>query len=523
MRWEVPTELSDEETSIAKKLKRIGKFYVFLREIRSELFDDEFQAELEVAYKKPRGQEPLPAALLAMVILLQAYTQTGDAEAVLTTQMDRRWQLVLGTLGSKKAPFGQGSLYRFRQRMIAHDLDQKLVDRTVELAKKTGKFGWQQLKVALDSSPLIGAGRVEDSWNLIGRAMSHVVEAVSVVTDVDRDRIIQEADLCVLMGSSVKASLDIDWDDGKQRHQAFQHLLSEAEALRHWVEQYAAQESQGPPLSEALADLNRVVEQDTEPDPDGEGRRLRRGVARDRMPSLGDREMRHGRKSKRKLFTGYKRHILKLVGPDIIAGAVVLPANQAEKDAAELLIQDAERQGTVVELFIDRGYLASPVVPKLVEQGGLVHCKPWPARNRGLYTKEDFGIDLESNQVTCPADVVAQISPNGRVARFPAKTCSACSQRAQCTTSKRGRSISIHQQETLLIELRKAKKTPEGRTGLRQRMVVEHGLAKVTNIQGTRARYKGVRKNTFDVRRTAAVANLQALARIRADEMKMAA
>jgi hypothetical protein len=34
--------------------------------------------------------------------------------------------------------------------MIQHDLDRKLLDRTVELARKTGGFGWQKLKAALD-------------------------------------------------------------------------------------------------------------------------------------------------------------------------------------------------------------------------------------------------------------------------------------------------------------------------------------------------------------------------------------
>jgi hypothetical protein len=48
--------------------------------------------------------------------------------------------------------------------------------------------------------------------------------------------------------------------------------------------------------------------------PTGRAARIKRGVAKDRMPSLGDREMRHGRKSKSKLFNGYKRHILKVLG-----------------------------------------------------------------------------------------------------------------------------------------------------------------------------------------------------------------
>ena len=174
MKWMLAGEISKAEAKVIKRLERTGRFFAFLREVRAELFDDAFQAELEQAgYGTPRGQKPLAPAMLAMVTLLQAYTQTSDAEAVVCAELDLRWKLVLGTLGEDDAPFGQGSLPRFRERMIAHELDRRLVDRTVELAKQHGGFGWQMLKAALDSSPLLGAGRVEDTWNLIGRAMRH--------------------------------------------------------------------------------------------------------------------------------------------------------------------------------------------------------------------------------------------------------------------------------------------------------------------------------------------------------------
>jgi hypothetical protein len=137
MRWDVPSELTAEEADVARDLRRVGKFYAFLREVRGELFDEEFEQQLEEAYGKARGTAPL----LAAVTLLQAYDQVSDAEAVVTARMDKRWQLVLGCLGATKAPFSQGVLVDFRERMVAHDLDWKLLDRTVELAKRTGKFG----------------------------------------------------------------------------------------------------------------------------------------------------------------------------------------------------------------------------------------------------------------------------------------------------------------------------------------------------------------------------------------------
>jgi hypothetical protein len=509
MHWDVPVEMSAAESATAKRLHRIGRLYVFLREIRHELFDQEFEEALEAAYKTARGTEALPPAMLAMVTLLQAYDQVSDADAVVTAVMDKRWQLVLGCLGSEEAPFSQGVLVRFRERMVKHDLDRKLLDRTVELAKRKGTFGWQKLQVALDSSPLLGAGRIEDIWNLIGRALSLVVDCAAKVVGVPREQIIEEAQLQVLRGPSIKVALDIDWDDPEQQGQALQGLLEAVGRAEKWVADRAGTRTDERPLREALAALRRVLEQDLEPDPTTGKPRIRRGVARDRTPSLGDRQMRHGRKSKARAFTGYKRHIAKAHG--MIVSALVQPANQPEHEATETLLTEAGQHGEVAELHIDRGFLGSPTVDQFHAQGGLVLCKPWPSRNRGRFTKLQFRIDLEAKSVTCPVGAVVDIPGPGSIAHFPDATCASCTVRALCTAGGHGRSVAIHPQERLLLQLRQRRATRDGRQALRQRVTVEHSLASIAAIQGPRARYKGTRKNTLDLRRCAAVANLHVL------------
>ena len=112
--------------------------------------------------------------------------------------------------------------------------------------------------------------------------------------------------------------------------------------------------------------------------------------------------------------------------------------------------------------------------------------------------------------MTCPANVTTPIKKTG--AHFPEKSCEPCGRRAQCTAAKTGgRSVAIHPQEKLLLALRERRATREGRAELRQRITVEHSLAAIAAIQGPRARYKGIRKNSLDLRRCAAVANLQTL------------
>ncbi len=509
MRWN--PKASEAEKKVAAKLRKASAFYRFLWEIRGELFSPDFQDELAASYQ-PRGQEPCPPALLAMVMLLQRYDGLSDADAVDAAENDRRWQLVLGVLGEDQAPFGQGTLVRFRVRAIANDLDKRLVERTVELAKKTGGFGWKQLRVALDSSPLHGAGRVEDTWNLIGRAMSKVVHSVSLALDLDEETVIRSAKLSLLTADSIKAALDIDWDDEDAQVAALQTLLSQVDALEQWVARRAAEQAKVPPLKDSLAMLRRLVEQDIEPDPSGTGRRIKEEVAKDRLISVADPEMRHGRKSRTKLFNGYKRHIA--IANGMILATAVVPANVQEHAPAAGLLAAAAAHGDIEILDIDRGYLSSPAVAALHGEGTSINSRPWAPTNKGLFTKSDFRIDVRRRQVTCPNGKTAIATPGG-TAQFAVEDCRRCKLRPQCTKAKR-RSIALHPIEGLLVQLRRRNATRTGRAQLRQRVAVEHRLARIGATQGDTARYYGARKNELDLNRSAAVVNLQEVARRRA-------
>ncbi len=516
--WSPPVELSAAEEAFCERMTRQGRLYAFLRRIRHLLFDASLQAELLAMYSQNKvGAPPVPPAMLGMVTLLQAYERRSDAGAVEQTVFDRRWQMVLDWHDEDDKPaFSQGVLVDFRTRLIKSGLDKRLLDRTVNLAKETGGFGDKALRVALDSAPLWGAGRVEDTFNLIGHAMEVVVQCAAAVAGVAEAEVRAEAGLALIGQSSVKAALDIDWDDEAAKRDALQRLLAEVDKLKAWVDAKLAAEKNKPPLKEALDLLAKVVEQDIEPDPGGGGgRRITRGTAKDRMISIADGDMRHGRKSKSRLFNGYKRHVAVELDHGLVLAVTARPANEPEADAAEDLRDDIKVFGNVDELHIDRGYLASAWVDHLHSAGVPVVAKPWAAGNRGLLPKSAFRIELNQGTVTCPEGAVANIRHDH--AQFDAMTCGACPARPTCTRAKSaGRSVVIHAKEALLIRLREAKATSAGRRGLRKRVMVEHRLAHVTRRQGPRARYLGVRKNVFDMRRTAAVENLHVVDRLMA-------
>src|SRR2546426_7254314 len=179
--WNPPIALTSEEQKIAARTRKTRKFFVFLREHRHELLDADLQHRLAQSYSPERGgKAPVDAGLLALATLLQAYCHVGDRDAVELTVMDKRWQMVLDCLGAEHPPCSQGTLLNFRMRLITHNLDKTLLDRTVALAEHTGGFGARQLRAVLDSTPLFGAGRRgEDTLNLLGHARRKAVDLVA--------------------------------------------------------------------------------------------------------------------------------------------------------------------------------------------------------------------------------------------------------------------------------------------------------------------------------------------------------
>jgi len=165
------------------------------------------------------------------------------------------------------------------------------------------------------------------------------------------------------------------------------------------------------------------------------------------------------------------------------------------------------------ELHIDRAYLSSHLVRERSDELE-VYCKAWPVRNGKRFSKQAFILDWDRQIIRCPAKQEMPYVPGG-VVHFPKDICIQCPLKAQCTTSTKGRSVSIHPDEALLVELRQRQHTPQGRARLRERVAVEHTLAHIGRWQGRRARYRGIRKNLFDLRRCAVVHNLHVMARSR--------
>jgi hypothetical protein len=518
-RWNPRQELSKKEQLLMKRLKRTRKLFAFLRLHRREIFDDGFQAELETMYRQTgAGEEPHPPAMMCMALLLQGYIGVSDAEAVEMTIVDARWQMVLDCLSAEEPLFSQGALQAFRQRLIAADMDRRLLERTREVAKKTREFDWKklprELSIGIDSRPLMGAGKVEDTFNLLGHAARKIVACAAKITGRKYEDVCRRAGIPLLLHKSIKAGLDINWNDPEQKDVAIERLVYQVSSLHDWLEKMdIAREEPLRPYIKAVAQVRR---QDLETDADGRVK-IRQGVAQDRRVSIEDEQMRHGRKSKSKRFDGYKEHISADLGSSLIVACALTPANRPEDEAMPQLAEDMERQGIrIAELSIDRAYINSDLVRDVRQEGGDISCKPWSGRNSrpDLFRKTDFKIDMRSMTITCPAGHAEYFEP-GQVVEFDPEHCGPCPVRGQCThsSSGRGRMVKISEDERLQHKLRKLQSTRKGRQRFRKRTGIEHRLSHIAARKGPKARYRGIRKNLFDLRRAAAIQNFETIHR----------
>jgi Transposase DDE domain len=322
----------------------------------------------------------------------------------------------------------------------------------------------------------------------------------------------KEAGAQLVCASSLKAALDRDWDQQCEKDEALTLVLNVLRAVETWVQ--TLQQEDGLLAQPSLAIAQQVKEQDVQVDDKGK-ERLIDGVAKERRISVEDGQMRHGRKSRSVLVDGYKRHVLQDLDSVLIRAVGITPANVPEASVTPAMSDDLSHQQVCLkELHIDCAYLSSQLVRQR-SRDLEIYCKAWPVRTSKHFSKQAFLLDWQRQIIRCPAEQEMPFVPGGSV-HFPQETCRECPLKEQCTSSAKGRSVRIHPDEALLLELRERQQSALGRSKLRERVAVEHSLAHVGHWQGRRARYFGLRKNLFDLRRCAVVHNLHVLARSQA-------
>lgn len=459
-----------------------------------------------------KGRPSVSPALLTKVLLLALHDGCSDRKAIDHMRLHLGWKLALG-LPLDDLGCHPTTLTVFRARLVVHDLDRKLFTDVVHKAVEAGLLAKNAVQL-VDASAILGAGAVQDTYTLLRKALSRVVRAGQSHLSAElRPRLERYIDA---------KKPEIDWDDAEARREELGRLVADARVALAALPDDGAdghEEDEIRPVQLARALLEQVLAQDVEEGDDGKPQ-LRQGVSRDRMPSITDPEMRHGRKSASRKWSGYKQHITTDPETELVTAVAVSPASTGDGAVLpELLAQQQQSELSPTRVVGDQAYGGGALREMLAQQGVEVVAKVAPVHNRPYFSKDAFHIDLDARTVRCPAGQVALIPHRVRVGQvqsvsFPAAVCRACPLHDECVRGRGGRSITIGAYEAHRQRARAAQRDPATQVLLHRRPLVERKLAHLVRWGSRKARYRGLRKVSLQLFLVGLLANLDRLSRL---------
>src|SRR6266704_3688172 len=214
--------------------------YGYLASQRRELFCDEDFAPL---YCPNNGRPSVPPSLLATALVLQTYDRVSDDEATRRAAFDLQWKVALGVELDVR-PFAKSTLQEFRAQLIVHEQTGAIFQQSLEVAKRRGvwKKGHpqheqqQQLKLALDTTHILGRGAVKDTSNLLADGIVQVLRVLAKLGPFELADVAEEVGCTRYVGgSSLKGQAEVDWTNPQARQRFLAEIVADADRLLELV------------------------------------------------------------------------------------------------------------------------------------------------------------------------------------------------------------------------------------------------------------------------------------------------
>ena len=501
-------------------------FYGWLASERGRLFRDEDFADL---YCHTNGRASVPPSLLATALVLQTHADVSDAGAKEHADYDLRGKVALG-IELKERPFAKSTLQLFRAQLVIHQKARQMFRRSLEKARESGFFKRRKkLHAAVDTMAILGRGAVKDTYNLLADGIAKLARVLAALEGLQVEAWAGAHGLERYFAPSIKGTAEVDWGDAALRQAFLGSIVADADCLLGLARKAccacAKDSDEAKRIREAAELLMQLLAQDIERG-DG-GPEISQGVAKDRMVSVHDPEMRHGRKSSKTRFDGHKGALMVDTPSQLITAVGVTAGNAHDGDTALPLVEESERYTglEVAETVGDCAYGDDETRRQFARaERKVIAPVPRPART-GRFPKTAFRIGRKLDRVTCPGGCTTRKQSRVKLAAnrkgkryrvkrfvFPAARCVACALRTQCLAGSGPRTITLHPREPVMQRARRYQGTEGFRQAKGRRQVVEHRIARLRQLGVRQARYMGRAKTLFQLLMAATVANLTLIA-----------
>jgi transposase len=465
-------------------------------------------------YSAGTGRPSIPPSLLAKVLLLAYRDGLSDERAMEALRFDLRWKVALD-LPVDHRGYHPTSLVKFRARLLLHGKERVVFERSLELATELGLLDGD-IEQIVDSTPMLGAAAIQDTVTLIRAGVRKLID-VAKAADARTARKLAEG--LAFDYTRPREKPAGDWHDKPTREALLIEVATDAQRALQAIErepQLAADDAVG----DAARLLREIVGQEFDTTENEDAPRPRHGRQTRQIISVHDPEMRHGRKTNARRFTGYKLHAATASKTPLLTAIAISPGNEHDGHHAATLVEQQPTQRRPTRVIGDTAYGNVEVREQLEQRaiGVLAPLHLTGANNETIVHKDRFAIDLQTETVTCPEGKTAPIykpRPSGpaadgtRVARFTPKDCEPCPLRERCAPNGR-RQIRVHRREDLRQAALRELADPVQLGHLKRiRPRIERLLGLIVHrYHARKSRYCGARKATLQAVWTAVLVNL---------------
>ncbi|GAA3370046.1 hypothetical protein GCM10020367_15120 [Streptomyces sannanensis] len=312
------------------------------------------------------------------------------------------WKAACG-LGLYDTAFDPSLLTYFRRRLQRSGDPNRLFAKVREVVTATGVLKGRQRR-ALDSTVLDDAVATQDTVTQLIAAIRRVIREVPDAEQV-------AAAWCTAHDYADPGKPRIAWNDQAAREALVDALVTDALNLLGRL----PEQQLGEAAANAVGLLALVAGQDVEPAEESDGRdgrwRITRGTARDRTVSTVDPEARHIHKNRTRHQEGFRAHVAFEPEAGLFTEVALTAGSGADNHEAAIardLLADEEAPLTVLG---DAAYGTGDLREHLQAQGHDPVLKPPPLKPAvpSGFTADEFTVDTEKGEVTCPAGHTAAL------------------------------------------------------------------------------------------------------------------
>ena len=527
-----------------------GLYFFFRETILPQL--EQLRPELDTMYLPGKGRPPIDPVRMLGLTIIQYMEGVPDRQAEGNCIYDLRYKYALD-LPADQGLCDYSSLCRFRKLLVSEGLEDLGFSAVLRAMEEEGYLDGKTKAQRTDSTHVLGVVKVMSDLECARETLRLALEAMDKQVPAVRPELWEG-----LWERYIENKPDYRLDKAGLKKR-YRKAGEDAHKLLVWYGTLGVGPDKEP---KAVGLLRRFLSERFEVKEGGEGKDGKESVdikpeavgtagTKDgdtegkveevakhptgimRNPHDPDAQRRTKDVEKKKRHDGYQAQVSETVQdkpcekgeptPNVITSVLAQPASTSDSHSLGQVEGDRQSHGIADPgtEYVDNGYVSSEELARFQEEGRELKGPAPKSRDlKGRFNVEDFEIDVENRQATCPQGHTnsqcsrLEVAATGEVDyrfEFSRKDCRGCPLKGKCLGgNQKHRTVTVGENHTHLQRRRKEQKTEVFKEDMKHRNGIEATISELVRGHGLRrTRYRGLAKTSLHCLMCGAACNIK--------------